>query len=190
MGLKRRTLLEIGGGTGLVVASSAAGYGLRGLLSGERDAVPGFVWSDDDFEPFRNDALREVSPRYEGDSKAGRGRYDGSPTVALVGTLATGALSSLTEEKGRRLGIAYTDPGGEWHLGCGRPGQVFGGAVYANAGDHLVAALGIGPGDVEFSWVIRDDKKGLVLPLATLAIGGGPMQREEAARQFPGVPHL
>ena len=190
MGLTRRGLLEIGGGTGLAVAGGAAGYVLRGAVSGERDAVSGFVWSDD-FEPFRNDALRGVSPHYEGDANASKLRgYDRSPTVALVGTLAAGAMSALTEAKGRRLGIAYTDPGGEWHQGYGIPGRVFGGAVFANAGDHLVAALGIGPGDVEFSWVIRDDAKGLVLPLATLAIGTGPLQREEALHQYPGVPHL
>ncbi len=191
MGISRRSLLEIGGGAGLVAGSGAAGYVLRGLLSGERDAVSGFVWSDDEFEPFRNDALREVSPHYEGDGNTRpRHRYDGSPTVALVGALAAGALSALTEGKDRRLGIAYTDPGGEWHQGYGLPGQVFGGVAYANAGEHLVAALGIGPDDVEFSWVVRDDKHGLVVPLATLAIGSGPMPREEAAHQFPGVPQL
>lgn len=189
MGVSRRAVLETAGGAVLLGAGAAAGYGLKGVFSGERDAVSGFVWSDD-FEPFRNDPLREVSPRYEGDSSAGRGRYDSSPTVAVVGTLATGAMSALTEGRDRRLGIAYTDPGGEWHQGYGLPGQVFGGAVFVNAGDHLVAALGIGPGDVEFSWVIRDDKRGLVLPLATLAIGGGAMPREEATRQFPGVPQL
>ena len=136
MALTRRSLLEIGGGTGLAVASGAAGYALRGFLSGERDAVSGFVWSDD-FEPFRNDELRDVSPRYEGDGSANTRRYDSSPTVALVGTLATGAMSALTEADGRRLGIAYTDPGGEWHQGYGLPGQVFGGAVYMNGGAHF-----------------------------------------------------
>ena len=188
MGISRRAVIEGAGGAGLLVAGAAAGYLGGKLMDGKRDAVPGFEWSDSRFAPFHNDSLRATAPHYPGDKNPGRGRYDTSRTVALLGAFVDQVADGLTVD-GRRLGIAYTDPGGNWHQGYGQPGQLFGGVVRSKDGPLLTAALGIGPNDVEFSWVLRDES-GVVVPLASLAINGAAMSREDAFRQFPGVPQL
>lgn len=189
MGLQRRDVLLIAGGSAAGVATGAvAGFVGNELLSGRRRDVAGFEWTDD-FAPLPNEELPGPSPRYDGDPSARfLLRYDTSPMVAIVGAPNADVTQALAV-RGMRLGLAYTDPEGTWRQGYGRPGQLFGGVVGGKFGPFVTAALGIGPGDVEFSWVVRDEE-GQVTQLPTTAISQGGVPREEAARAFPGVPHL
>ncbi len=72
MGLGRREVL-MSTGAGIVGFATGAGTGYYGhsLLTGLREAVPGFLWSDDEFPHFRNDELVQTAPAFEGDESIG-----------------------------------------------------------------------------------------------------------------------
>src|SRR6185369_12183826 len=125
MQVTRRQLFEVGGLVVVAGVSTAAGYYGRGVVNSTRDAVTGFEWSDQDFPPFRDDSLRNGSPLFGRDPNAGSGPNDKSRTVAIIGTAAAEAVTRLAATN-TRLGLAYTDPGGEWHQGAGQVGQLYG----------------------------------------------------------------
>lgn len=189
MGLTRREAL-MSTGAGIMGAAVGAGAGYYGhdLLRGAREAVPGFLWSDDEFPYFRDDELLRTAPAFEGDPSIGFQHPKDSPTVAIIGTVAARAMRELAAHPDARLGLIYTDPGDTWHQGMGKPRQVYGGIVQKGGEAFLAVALGIGKGDVQMSWAVRSD--GLTVPLPSIAVETQAIPRESLGSQFPGVAAL
>lgn len=191
-----RRLFLAGSGAAAAAGLSFAGVGtvlltddlISRYFRNERDAVPGFRWDDKKFPPFRNEELHRDAPLFRGDeSFINRLRHPvDSYTVAVIGALAADIHKVFEENPNSRLGVVDAQPKGMWRQGMAEPGQLFGGIVDHEGKTYVAAALGIGPGDVQFSWAVRRGVQ--TEPIRTIEIA--TLARASLARVYPHIPEL